>query len=418
MRIGILGGGFTGLTAGLRLLQKRHEVDLFEKEPYVGGLAVGFKEKGWEWFLEKAYHHWFTNDTHAIDLAKELHVNVVIRRPSTDIYMRARQLPFDSPLSLLAFPYLSPRARLQTGFGALYLKLTNNYKKFEGKKATSWIRQWMGEESYQTIWEPLFTGKFGSYKEDIALTWFWARIKKRTPSLAYPEGGFQVFAERIADEITRLGGQFFLGREVSKIKKTGKKFSIDSKIYDKVILTLPTPIFIKLVEGLPKNYIKKISQIQYLHALNLILILEKPFMEKTYWLNVTDKTFPFLVLVEHTNFMDPIHYGGQHIIYIGNYLPRDHRYLKMTKEELLKELTPFLRKINPNFQLLITNYYSFVGPFAQPIVTVDYPEKLPTMETPIPNIYLANLSMVYPWDRGTNYAIELGEKVANLVMSS
>ncbi len=26
------------------------------------------------------------------------------------------------------------------------------------------------------------------------------------------------------------------------------------------------------------------------------------------------------------------------------------------------------------------------------------------------------MSMVYPWDRGTNYAIELGERIADIVV--
>ncbi len=34
---------------------------------------------------------------------------------------------------------------------------------------------------------------------------------------------------------------------------------------------------------------------------------------------------------------------------------------------------------------------------------------------PLYKTYLANMDMVYPWDRGTNYAIEMGEEVAGLV---
>lgn len=416
MRVAVLGAGFTGLTAALRLLQKKHTVTIFEKETNVGGLAVGFKEQKWKWSVEKAYHHWFTNDTHAFNLASELSHNVLIVRPSTDVYITNRQLPFDSAVSLLRFPYLSFVSRLRTGFAALYLKLVNNYKQFEGKKAIPWIKQWMGKESYVTIWEPLFKGKFGSFKDDIVLTWFWARVKKRTPSLAYPQGGFQEFANRIESEIINLGGEIYLGKEIEEISRHGKKFIIEGQTYDRVISTLPTAVFLKLFKDIPEAYKKKVLSVNYLHALNLILILDKPFMKKTYWLNITDTTFPFLVLVEHTNFMDPKYYNGQHIVYIGNYLPRNHRYFKMTKEELLKKFSPYLKKINPNFELSILNSKLFIGSFAQPVVTVDYAKHIPSMKTPIENVYLANLSMVYPWDRGTNYAIELGEKVAKSIL--
>ncbi len=90
----------------------------------------------------------------------------------------------------------------------------------------------------------------------------------------------------------------------------------------------------------------------------------------------------------------------------------------MTKEKLLKEFDPFLKKINPTYHLSLSAYHSFVGPFAQPIVTVDYQKKIPAFETPIKNVFLANLSMVYPWDRGTNYAIELGENIVKRILKN
>ena len=409
MKIAILGAGFTGLSAAYRLLKKGHEVTIFEKETSIGGLAIGFKNPSWDWSLEKAYHHWFTNDDSALNLAKELGHNVIIKRPSTDIYTNGQRFPFDSATSLLKFPYLTFADKLKMGLSVAFLKAINNYKIFEGQKAYPWIKKYMGEKSMEILWDPLFQGKFGKYKKEVSLTWFWARIKKRTPSLAYPEGGFKVFADKLAGEIKKMGGKIFLNTEISDLESLKKDF-------DKIIVTLPSPIFTRISQKLPKFYVKQITSITHLHAQCLILILKKPFMENTYWLNITEKNFPFLVLVEHTNFMDPKNYGGQHILYIGNYLPQDHPYLKMTAKELLKKFTPYLEKINPNFKFQISNFKLFVGPFAQPVVTVDYPKLKPDFITPLKNVYLANLDMVYPWDRGTNYAIELGEKIADEIL--
>jgi len=36
----------------------------------------------------------------------------------------------------------------------------------------------------------------------------------------------------------------------------------------------------------------------------------------------------------------------------------------------------------------------------------------------LPNVYLANMDSIVPWDRGTNYAIELGEKAAETILVS
>ncbi len=420
MNIAIIGAGYTGLSAGLELLKKGHTVTLFEREDTIGGLAAGFQLKGWDWTLEKAYHHWFTNDDFVLKLAKEVRIDVLTVRPQTDVYVEGEMLPFDSPLALIKFPYLSFVDRIRTGLATFYLKIASDYKQFEGQNAVPWIKKYMGQKSYNLIWEPLFTGKFRDYKEDIALTWFWARIKKRTSSLAYPEGGFQRFAQAVAAKVTKNGGQFKLGVEVSKIEAVKDQVEVATSQgnfkFDKVLITLPSPIFAKVTSNLPSNYIKQITSIPHLHALNMILVMKKPFLKDIYWLNITQKEFPFLVLAEHTNFMDKLHYNNQHLLYIGNYLPPDHPYLKMTKQQLLKVFDPYLKKINPTYHQNLIDYHLFFGPFAQPVVTTDYPKKIPTFNTPIKNIYLANMDMVYPWDRGTNYAVELGQNAVQFML--
>jgi protoporphyrinogen oxidase len=139
-----------------------------------------------------------------------------------------------------------------------------------------------------------------------------------------------------------------------------------------------------------------------------------------YWLNVNDRSFPFLSMVAHTNFIDKKYYGGNHITYFGNYLPDGHPYLKMNKEQLFKLFTPYIQKINPKFNKLKTDSrqlkaYLFTVSNAQPVHTLHYSRQAPNIETPIQGIYLANMDSIYPWDRGTNYAVELGEKAAKII---
>ena len=125
-----------------------------------------------------------------------------------------------------------------------------------------------------------------------------------------------------------------------------------------------------------------------------------------------------MAIVEHTNFMDKKYYNNERIVYLGNYLPNDHPYMQMSKHELLKTYTPYLKRINPNFELCILNFELFKVPFAQPIIPLNYSRIIPPFETPLKNVYLSNIQQVYPWDRGTNYAVELGEKVARLIYNS
>ncbi|HSA83286.1 MAG TPA: oxidoreductase, partial [Patescibacteria group bacterium] len=143
---------------------------------------------------------------------------------------------------------------------------------------------------------------------------------------------------------------------------------------------------------------------------------KKPFLtDGTYWLSICEKNSPVLVVVEHTNLIDKQHYNNEHLVYLGNYTPTTEKKFTMNKEDLLKFYDPLLKKINPEYQNNLIATELFKAPFAQPIIPTNYSKMIPSMITPLPNVYLANIEQVYPWDRGTNYAVELGEKVANLI---
>lgn len=416
MKILILGAGFTGLTSGLRLIQKGHQVVIFEKEDKPGGLAVGVKKKDFQWSIEKHYHHLFTNDLAIINLIKDIGLeDKLIFPPSlTSLFYQNKIYPFNSPSHILSFSPLPLIDRLRLAIISAYLKFLPKdiATKLEKHTASSWIQKYYGQRVFDTIWNPLLTGKFSTYKDIVNMAWFWARIKKRTFQLGYIKGGFQSLAEDLSEKVKSLGGKIYYQRTF---------LPEDQNHYDKILVTTPTSVFLKIFPSLPPSYSEKLAKIPHLHALNLLLILKKQFLKDgTYWLNINDRTFPFLAVVEHTNYIDPKYYGGNHLLYVGNYLPPNHPYLKMSKEELLKIFLPFLKKINPSFnsKFSILNSELFLGPFAQPVFPTNYSRFIPSFITPLPNVYLANLDMVYPWDRGTNYAVELGEKVAKFLDSS
>jgi protoporphyrinogen oxidase len=179
-------------------------------------------------------------------------------------------------------------------------------------------------------------------------------------------------------------------------------------------------LFAKITPGLPEDYTKRLLSFNGVGAVNLMLILEKNFLnDGYYWLNINESKFPFLAVVEHTNYMNPRYYGGNHIVYVGNYLPHDHPYYKIEDGELFRIFLPFLKKINPKFEKSwVVGVKKFTAPYAQPVIPLNYSKIMPGMATPMPELILANIQQVYPWDRGTNYAVELGEKAARMVKSS
>lgn len=424
MKVGIIGAGFAGLSAAYNLSIKGVEVVVFEKKSKPGGLAIGFKEKNWMWPLEKHYHHWFTSDNTIRNLAKETGHNVIIKRPITSSYIDGEILQLDSPLSLLQFSKLTFMDRVRTGAVLAYLKFSSSWASLESQTAKNFLVKSMGKSSWEVLWKPLFEKKFSSFTYEVPASWFWARIKKRTTSLAYPEGGFESFSKTLDKEIRKNKGKIYYSTSVNSLNRKNNILEIEAngRIYkfDRVICTLPSFLFVKVTKDLPEKYQKQLLKLKAIGAVNLILSLKKQFLtDGSYWLNINEKKYPFLALVEHTNFMDKKNYNNEHLLYIGNYLPHDHRYYRMEPDDLVQEFLPYLKKINPNFiKSHINKAYLFKAPHAQPIIPLNYSKILPKLETPITGLYLANIQQVYPWDRGTNSAVELGEKVAELVTSN
>jgi protoporphyrinogen oxidase len=255
------------------------------------------------------------------------------------------------------------------------------------------------------------------------MPWFWARTHFRSTSLGYLRGGFQQLYNRLVEEIGTLGGITCFDTEVQEIlpQPDGTirlRTKHGEREFDRVLSTLPTRLTINLTAELQGEFAARYGSLESYGAHCAILMLDRPLTD-VYWLNINDPGYPFLALVEHTNYMPPEDYGGRRLIYLGNYLPMSHRLFSMSPEEILAEYVPALQRINPDFrESWLTDYRMFKAPFAQPIVTLGYPDRLPGHQTPVPNLYLANMSQVYPQDRGQNYSIAMAERLVRSLPSS
>jgi protoporphyrinogen oxidase len=431
MRVAIIGAGVAGLSAAYDLTRAGHEVTIFEAASFTGGLAAGFKAEGWAWHLEQFYHHWFETDDDILKLIDEIGETdkVFFPRPTTSLYIDGQVYPFDSPLRALFFPKLSLIPKLRFGLVALYLRLTQNWQALEQETAHHWLRRAMGQTAYETLWQPLLVGKFGDYYQEVNMAWFWARIHKRSSRLGYFEGGFQGFIDALTDRVRRQGAQILLNCATTAIEpQPDDRLSLRFQsppaaelptTFDRVLATVSPQLLSRLAPRLPADYLASLKQLKSMGAVVLILALRRQLTRGHYWINIPKgKGFPFLALVEHTNFIDPVHYGNDHLLYCGDYLPPDHEYFSLSKEELLARFLPSLSRLNPEFdRSWLKDSWLFRAKYAQPVPPVNHSANIPALKTPIPGLYWASMSQVYPWDRGTNYAVEIGRRAARLLLT-
>ncbi|NUQ83579.1 MAG: NAD(P)/FAD-dependent oxidoreductase [Anaerolineales bacterium] len=428
MKIAIIGAGFGGMAAAYDLRKAEHEVTIYESAEYVGGLASGFKEPYWDWSVEKFYHHWFASDKHMLALIEELGWmdKVMFPRPLTVMYHDGKFYPFDSILKALLFPGLGfGLDKIRFGFVGLFLRLTNNWKALEQFTADEWMCKYAGKRVYEQMWKPLLIGKFGPYYKDVNMAWMWARIKARTTRLGTFEGGFQRFADMFAEKLRGMGVEIRLGVRVESIQREQVQLSVrsegKSESFDQVLVTTSPNLMARMCPGLPENYLKGLLELKSMGAVVMVLSLKHQLSrEGYYWFNLPKEAgYPFLALVEHTNFVSREHFGGDHLVYAGDYLEAGHEYFSLSDEELLERFLPAFKKFNPAFERdWVKKVWVNRTNYAQPVPLVNHSRNIPAIQTPIEGLYFASMSQVYPWDRGTNFAVEIGRRAARMMLGS
>ncbi|MGD1086594.1 MAG: NAD(P)/FAD-dependent oxidoreductase [Verrucomicrobiota bacterium] len=430
----IIGGGFTGLTAACRLARAgRHQLTIIERSSSLGGLAGDFALQGTQ--LEKTYHHLFTTDSDILELAHELGLEdtVVLCDSSVGLFYAGKVYPFMSPRDILTFQPLHFFNRLRLGVVALYLQRTRDGRRLAGQPAHSWMRRACGRQVAQVVWGPLLRGKFHHYADSISMAWLWARIHSRGNSrdraasekLAYFRGGFAVVTNKLESELTQAGVTIRKNTKVDELKihegrptllLDGRKES-----FDRCVFTGPSPSFARLIAteaglGLD-SYRRKLESIEYLGAISLVFVSRQPIGDY-YWLNISQGDAPFLVFIRHTKLVDKAWYNGHEVYYIGSYQPHDSPLFSMSEEAITDLWFGFLRKIYPQFDpAQVFEKHLFKLKYAQHIVDTAYQSKIPDCKTPLPGVYLSNFSQVFPEDRGTNFAVREGLRVAELILS-
>lgn len=403
MKIGIIGGGLTGLVAA-RALAREHEVRLFEKLPYLGGCLSSYNMN--DYWIERYYHHCFSSDNALIGLLDEIGLLKKLEwiTGTTGYYAKDHIYPLNTPREILAYPELTLLDKAKLGWLTLNARKIN-LSALDDVPADQYIIENLGTNIYASFFEPLLKSKFGERRNEVSAAWLISRIAIRSDRgvsgerLGYLNGGFHQIIGALESAIIRNGGIIEKQAPATSLSHEGNAWILNDIRFDTVISTIP-PQELERIGG------PTMPHIPYQGAACMTLALDRQVTNGIYWLNMKDSA-PYGAVVTHTNFIPQERYG-EHLIYLASYFSG-----AVPPQLDEKMILDFCRKFGVSEREIHWRRMA-VDPWAGPVYTTGYRSLIPGYEHA--GLYMAGMftSTNYP-ERSMEGSIRAGMDVAEWV---
>jgi protoporphyrinogen oxidase len=403
MKVGIIGGGLTGLVAAYALAGE-HELELFEKMPYLGGCLSSYNMK--DYWIERYYHHCFSGDTALFSLLKDTGLSDKLEwwTGTSGYFARSRIFPLNTPLEILRYPELSITDKAKLALLTIRAKKAD-LRALDDIPADQYIIEHLGSNIYSSFFEPLLKSKFGEQRKEVSAAWLFSRIAIRSDRgvsgerLGYLNGGFHQLIGTLESAIAAKGGRIRKQESADTLVRAGNKWQINGTPYDVVISTIPPQELERL--GGPA-----VHHVPYQGAACMTLAMDRQVTDGIYWLNMKDPA-PYGAVVTHTNFIPKGRYG-EDIVYLASYFTGSVPH--QLDDRMLSD---FCRRFSVA-ENEIHWHRMAVDPWAGPVYTTGYRKFLRGFENA--GIYSAGMFSAtnYP-ERSMEGSIKAGLEVAETI---
>ncbi len=411
-RIGIIGGGIMGISLGYFLSRQGLKVTIYEASPVLGGLAGPiYLEDGTA--VDRFYHAILSSDRHLVDLCKELGIGDQLRfkETRTGFYYKGKIHPMNNMVEFFRFPPLGWIDRFRLGLTVLAAQFIKDWRRLESISVEDWLLKWSGRGTYVNIWRPMLKAKFDGGFDNTPATYMWSRLMRMKSTreganqkemAGHLIGGYITLIKAMTDKILEAGGEVLLKTAVREIviedcKTTGIRLaSGEVAKFDKVICTLQTPIFQKLIPAAEQTYHEFLDRTDYLGIIAPLLVMDRP-LSGNWTLNITDDRFPFTGVIETTAYIDPKYAGGYHLVYLPKYTAPGSEWQQKTDDEIRKIWLENLQSMFPDFDPASVRYFLIHRErYVEPLHKLNETDSIPEVKTPIENLYLATTAQIYP----------------------
>jgi len=425
-KFAIVGSGPMGLMAAIELLDRGHQVDVYERDDRIGGMSAQFDFDGTS--IERYYHFICRTDYPLFALLDRLQLSDRLHWTDTKMgyYYNGKLYPWGNPMALLRFPHLGPISKFRYALHVMYTKGIKDWSALDKENSRHWITRWIGKKAYDVLWDRAFRLKFFEYADALSASWIGTRIKRIAlsrrnlfnESLGYLSGGSEVLLERMVALIGERGGRVLLSQPIEEItsengRVTGVRTTEGTTAYDGVLSTAPIQYVPRMVPGLPAAFAQQINRIENIGVACVILKLAHPVSEN-FWLNISDEAIEIPGVIEYSN-LNPGEPGSGKILYAPYYMPKQHPKWGWSNQALIDEVLGYLARLNPQFRpewVLASHCHRYE--YAQTICPPGFQDMLPPMKTPVAGFYMADTAYYYPEDRSISESLGVGSRLAEV----
>lgn len=421
-----------GISLGYFLSREGMSVTIYEASPVLGGLAGPIVlEDGTA--VDRFYHAILSSDRHLGELCRELGIADQLRfkETKTGFYYNGAIHPMNNMVEFLKFPPLGWMDRFRLGLTVVAAQFIRDWHRLESISVESWLLKWSGKTTFQNIWRPMLKAKFDGGFDHIPATWMWSRLVRMRSTrqganqkemAGHLIGGYITLIKALVEKIKQAGGEVLLKSPVQEIMiengaATGIRLSNGEIVnYDKVVCTLQTPVFQRLIPQADREYHEFLGKTQYLGIIGPLLVLKRP-LTGIWTINITDDRFPFTGVIETTAYIDPKFVGGYHLVYLPKYTAPGSEWLKKTDEEIRAIWFENLKVMLPGFDESQVQYFLVHRErFTEPLHHLNQRELIPAIKTPMEKLYLATTAQIYPELTNGEAVSRHAQKVAGVIL--
>jgi protoporphyrinogen oxidase len=427
--IGIIGGGMLGMTLAYRLNQKGYQITLYEAAPFLGGLAGAWQLEDIVW--DRYYHVTLLSDLYLRNILSDLNLEKDMEwvETKTGFYVNGKLYSMSNSLEFLSFPPLSLLDKIRLGTNIFYASKIKNWRKLENILVEDWLKKWSGNNTFQKIWLPLLKAKLGDAYQKTSAAFIWATIQRmyaarrtglKKEMFGYVPGGYTRILDSFSKKIENMGVKIktnYIANHVEQHlnKKISVKFQNEQTgIFDNLILTIPAPIITKICPQLTETEKNKWNNIQYLGVICASVLLKKP-LSRYYVTNITEDWVPFTGIIEMSALVDKGKYfNNKSLVYLPKYVSPQDAIFKTSDDDIRHNFINTLQRMHPHLNsddIMTFKISRAKHVFALP--TLNYSEKLPSMKTSIPGLFIINAAHIVNGTLNVNETIQLAERALN-----